>query len=1072
MVLSCLVLTPAWAWAGLSGGTGAGAVTDYSGIAGRSGALLDALPVRCSYSITNSSAAPSTRTYKVSFALLDAADVSVGGATTAAFNVTVAGAGGGEFPVVAGARTASLLPNALTDGAPYRLQTQLYIQNPADGTYGPMGAAVVSPEYRWRVVEAGSPAGVTGWLNSAAMARSYAVATIPDRRAFQVSVQGVLGRLDELALPEAAASLQLHVDATLTGVASGPIALVSARTTVPVLLANHTAAGKPASVPIEQTLDLQPASQVDSTDSFSVSIAISYAGADGVERAAHSILLTAGRLLHFSGTLRFGAVAVRLNEVSNTPAPLGPAYGGGEMTRLLLLPPNGASPLAALGHTVSAPNPLDVALRVDGTAETWDAATVTAPTVPDVGLTHGVRFTREAITLGPAGASATLRVRFPTGFGLTTTASSCRQRADFPLGVVPLDGALLPSGSFWLRPVDIGAGTFFATHEQLPATFVTTLIVWDCGLGTFNLRRDDTRYVRAVELDTLDALRADLVDPAAADRPSNEAVFRSLAASTRVDLVIVADEQGRARLAEARLDLLPSAFTAHFPRGVTVAWGQPGALVFQDGEIDPAQSLLPGASETDFACSPNCRHSSVSAPDAHFTFSPNDRTWSFTPDGGLRAEGELAAAPLRWGTRDLTHFVHTTSDFTSASARLPGNCLRGALASTDADNRPGELLLSGQGRPGEPAYAEHPRTAGYAAGLADYAGLNLRVDGDGAQTATTVLGKLIAPRTLGPYDLRDSCKYYARPAGVSGIHEAVTASFAASSAGGLDMYGFPMTLDNLQVSYLDNQNQESKISGTVTVPGVRNTAGFTQPFTNLELLCNGDLGDITLPNPNDIVHTLHYWRATFNATTAEFIHLPPPDTPTSVALVFGANVSVSGVLKDSVSGGLGFFPSGNLVTAADGFTGIDSRLRLPSSVGLNGPRSTFAVHPISRLYFNNALDADAPAAAGFVSFAGTIDVPFFEDMKVHVLARAVGGAAQTVVRGGWPDGGWTEGGQTFFTSTKFDPTNRGFPSAGAGEPAGLGGYLEKSKYTPRVHQDWLGFVTFNMPVMWDAARRT
>jgi hypothetical protein len=163
------------------------------------------------------------------------------------------------------------------------------------------------------------------------MARSYAIATIPDRRAFQVSVQGVLGRLDELALPEAVASLQLHVDTTLTGVASGPIALVSARTTVPVLLANHTAAGQPASVPIGQALDLQPASQIDSTDSFTVSVAISAAGADGVEHAAHSILLAAGRLLHFNGTLHFGAVAVRLNEVSNTPAPLGPAYGGGEM---------------------------------------------------------------------------------------------------------------------------------------------------------------------------------------------------------------------------------------------------------------------------------------------------------------------------------------------------------------------------------------------------------------------------------------------------------------------------------------------------------------------------------------------------------------------------------------------------------------------------------------------------------------------------------------------------------------------------------------------------------------------
>ena len=1066
VLLAGLFLLPLSARAALSGGAGVGTVSAYSGIVLRRDGVIEALPVRCNYSITNTGAA-TTRTYKVSFSLLDATDTSVGGATTAAFSVTIAAAGGGEYPVVAGARSAALSPTSLTAGAPYRLRTQLYLQNPVDLNYAPIGAAALSSEYRWRVVDAGSSAGVVGWLNTVSVLRSYAIASIPGREAFQVQVQGILGRLDELALPEAAADYRLHFDSTLTGAASGPVALVNPRTTALVVLANHAADGAPASVAIAQALDLRPLAQIDSLDTFTLTVALSFAGPDGVESPAHSTTLAAARLLHFNGILRFGPAATRLNEVSNTPAPLGPALGGGENTRLGL-PLNGAS--LGSDHTLSAPAGLAVVLYTDGTAETWDMATVTPPAVPDIGVIRGVRFTRENITLGPAGASATLRVRFPVGFGLTTSASIRRLRADFPLGIAPLDGALLPSGSFWLRPVDIGAVAFFAAHEQLPTSFESTSIVWNTALGSFALRRDNTHYVRAHELDTLDALRADLVDPTAADRPSNEAVFRHPAASTRVDLVISADAQGRAVLTTVRLDLLPAAFTAHFPRGVTVAWGQIGALVFQDGEIDPAQSTLPGATEAVFACSPNCRHSPVSAPDSQFTFTPNARTWSFSPDGGLQAEGTLAAAPLRWGTRDLTHFVHTTGNFTSAAARLPGNCLRSALASSAADDRPGELLLSGQGRPGEPAYAEHPGSAGYAAGLADYAGLNFRVDGDGAQTATTVLGKLSAPRTLGPYDLRGTCKYYARPAGVSGIHEAVTASFAACT-GGLNMYGFPMTLDNLQVSYLDNQNQESLVSGTVSVPGVRETEGFRQPFTRIELLCNGDLGDLTLPNPNNLEHTLHYWHATFHATTAEFIHQPPPDTPTSVALVFGADVSVRGVLKAPVSGALGFFPSGNLVTAADGFTGVDSRLRLPSSVGLDGPRSTFAVHPISRLYFNNALDPDAPAAAGFVSFAGTVDVPFFEDMKVHVLARTTGGGAQTVIRGGWPDGGWTEGGQTFFTSTTFDPMNRGFPSAGAGEPAGLGGYLEKSKYTPRVHQDWLGFVTFNMPVMWDAARR-
>jgi hypothetical protein len=1038
-------------------------VTDYAGIAQRTGGLIDPLPVRCSYSITNTSGTPSTRNYKVSFSLLDAADASVGGATTVAFSVTVPGAVGGEYPVVAGARTASLRPNLLTDGAPYRLSAQLAVQNPVDGTYGPMGGPAVSGEYRWRVADTGTPVGVVGWLNLAAMVRSHAIATAPGAEAFQVRVQGVLGRLDELAQPVADGSFQLHFDSTITGALSGPVALVSPRTTVPAALPNHTDTGGPASLPLDQTLDLQPAVQLDSMDTFTVAVALSVTGPDNVEVPTHSTTLAPGRLLHFNGSLLFGAVAARLDEVSNTPAPLGPAPGGGERTQLLLLPPNGASLVASPGHKVSAAAALDVVLRADGTAESAAAADVTPPAVPDIGSIHGVRFTRENITLGAAGASATLRVRFPAGFGLTTSASSRRLRPDFPLGVAPLDGGLLPSGSFGLDPATLGAASLFATHEQLPACFATTLIVWDTAAGTFDLRREEingTRYVRAAELAVLEALRNFLTDPTAADRPSNEAVFRRPDGSTLEHVMVSADEQGRAILTAARLDLPAAEFTAHFPRGVTVGWNAPGALVIQDGQIDPAQSVLPGATEAVFTGSPNCaRHSPGVAPDSQFTFMPAARVWTFTPDGGLHAEGSLAAAPLRWGTRDATHFVHTTGDFTSAAARVPGQCLRGALATTDADNRPGELLLSGQGRPGDAAYAEHPRTEGYdATGAADYAGLNFRVDADGAQTAITVLGNCNSARTLGPYDLRGSCKYYARPAGVSGIHEAVTASFAAA-AGDLRIYGFPMVFDNLQVSYLDNENHESLISGTVTVPGVRATPGFTQPFTNLALRCNGDLGELTLPNPNNIVHTLHYWRASFQARSAEFMAKPCGDP--RAALVFGADVKVAGVLKDPVTGALGFKPDGNLVTAADGFPGVESRLRLPGGIGLHGTgslndaaRPAFTVHPASGLYFNNALDPDAPDA-GFVSFAGTVDVPFFEDIKVHVLARATG----TVVRGGW-----TDGGQTFFTSTRFDPTNRGFP------PGPFLDYMAAA-WHPQVHKEWLGLVDFDMPVIWDAARR-
>jgi hypothetical protein len=182
----------------------------------------------------------------------------------------------------------------------------------------------------------------------------------------------------------------------------------------------------------------------------------------------------------------------------------------------------------------------------------------------------------------------------------------------------------------------------------------------------------------------------------------------------------------------------------------------------------------------------------------------------------LHSEGLVAAAPLRWGARIDGTFAEVTGNFTVASAHLPGNVLRASLATTIDDNRAGELLLSGQGQPGDPNYVERPGDPSYGIGAADYAGLNFRVGSDGAQTATSLIGDA----SVGPYALRGSTKYYTRPAGVSGIHEAVTASFAAL-ANALTVRGFSLSLNNFQLSFLDNHVHASLISGTVNVPGVR-----------------------------------------------------------------------------------------------------------------------------------------------------------------------------------------------------------------------------------------------------------
>lgn len=1047
-------------------------ITNYTGLLVDDGGALGTLAAEAGYNASNQSGSSSTRTCKVGFRLLDPAGnaVALVGATDATGKIVFSDAflvallaGGFE----SGSAAAALLPMAsLVNGAAYKVEAQLYVRSPVSPfDFFPSGGASLSGGYRFTVLpNAAEPPGggrrVTGWVNTLTVSRASAVATIAGGNAFRVDVRGAVGRLDHLADAVAAENFSVQLDATLTGTASGAVALVNPRTTLAATLANHTVTGGPASFSIAQTIDLLPAVQLDSTDTFTLTLAVSVINPESVTSPLHTNSLAARRLLHFNGTLRFGGVATRLNVLDNEPAPLGPAAGGGESTSLDL-PAGGVTVVGAPGFVVAAIAGLPVALRVDGTAD----ATGSAPAGgADGGTVNGVSFTRTNVTFGPGGATADVRVFFPAGFGVAKDRNIRRQLASFAIPGAPLDGALNPAGSFALAASDLGVTALYAAHEQLPVLFETTLIFWDAMAGTFNVRRDATHYVRKDELDTLDALlnpllMPPLVDATAAQRPSNEGYFRRPDASPAVNVVVTADAQGRAVLTAARVDLPAGDFMPHFPPSLAVAWTLPGAVVVQGGALDLAQSTLPGAGAVRFTNSPNCSAAMPVAAAQTLDFSPAGNTWSFTADGGLRAAGTIGAAPLRWGARTPTTFAHVTGNFNDASTHLAGHVLRGAAGVASDDNQPGALLYSGHGRPGNAAYVERPGTAGYAAGFADYAGLNFRVASDGAQTATS----LVADQALGPYPLRGTSKYYVRPGGVSGIHEAVTASFAAL-LGGFQPYGFPATLSGFQLAYLDNHNADSLIRGTITVPGVRGTPGFTQPFDRLTLKCSGQFDSITLPNPNDLIHTLHYWRAQFKALAGEFRHQPDDDNPARSALVFGAEVSLPGLMKDKLHGGLGFFSDGNLVTLLDGFTGVSSRLRRPAQMTLNGRRSAldpsrpgFTLNPVTDIYFNNARAAAAPSI-GFVSVAGRVDVPFFEDMEVHIVAQATTGTS--LIRGGW-----TEGGRNFFNDTQFDASNRGF------SPGGYAAYVTNTVFDPHVKKKWLDFADFDLPVAWDPVRQ-
>ena len=1050
-------------------------IGNYSGIITHTGASYQALSTQADYSVPNNGAAATTLTCRMGFQLIDGGGGIVAGETfTTPFTLFIPA---GE--TASGTQSVSLASVPLVADAPYRVVARLYRQT-SPTTYAGFGVPVTGSEYRWKVVDAGSSAGVVAWVNTPlALARNYAVATIAAGESFQVAVQGVIGRLDLTDAAVTSDNYNVYLDATITGDQVGDVPLVNARTTLAVALANHTAAGGPAAVALNQTLDLQPLGQLDSTDSYTITIVLRYAGPDNAEVLGYTASLGSQTLLHFNGTLLFGSTSTQIQSFEDSPV-AGAITFGTSAAATIAIPPGGAVLTGQPAFTfTSDPGTLQVLLLPDGTAQAIvGAVTVSGPGPTDTDAVNGITFSRTGITLDPdAGIVATLSVTFPAGFGVANGPGKRRLRGNFPVNNVALDGSLRPSGVMTLSPSAISADQLYAVHEDLPLAFASFGIDWDVGAGTLTVHRISTYNVRAYELNQLDSEAATLDDPSAAIHPSNDGYFRNPASDAGLDIVITADAQGRAVLTTAQIDLPPSNFTAHFPAGTNVAWTQPGVVVISNGAIDATQSSLPGASDAVFTTSPGAPSNPSPVASDAFTFTPGDAAWTFTTDGGLHAEGGIVAAPLRWGARDAAHFASVTDNFTSASAHLPGPVLRGTDATTTNDNRPGELLLSGHGQPGDASYIERCGAANYLTGLADYAGVNFRVAADGTQNATSLIGNA----SVGPYPLRGTCKYYARTAGISGIHEAVTSAFAAQ-AGGFVVYGFALSLNNYQLALRDNAEVDSLVSGTVNVPGAHGQAGFAQPFDKMKFTSKGDPSELILPDPNSFEQTLAYWNAKLYPATVEF--QPHPTIPSLFALVFGGDVLLSGVVKDPIHGALGFLPSGQLVAAANGFPGVNSRLKPPKLLALHGTGSYrdpslpgFNVHPVSDIYFNDPNAAGAPDA-GFVAFAGTVDVPFFQDLRVHVLARANGGS--TSVRAGWSDGT----GANFFNNAKFDSSNRGFPPGitcaqyendtepnDYFDPNGDAAHQTHNPYNVMANQSWLHFVDFAMPVTWDPALR-
>lgn len=911
---------------------------------------------------------------------------------------------------------------------------------------------------------------VIATLDGATYERTYLVNTVPGKDSLRVETQFTLRRYDGYAAPPLANDITVHFDVELQDATTGlPVALASPTTTVTRAVASHGfalfgAPLPPTSLSSSETLDIRPAVQLDSGGRlYRAVVRLSHVEVSGGPPvAANRRTLGNQRMLHFNGTLRFGAITTTFTSLANDP--LAALVTGAGVTTSLAVSGNSGMITGHATHTYGNGTALPVLLRGSGVADYagFPNVPVTAP-VPDTNTVANVRLQRSGLYLNTAGAFADLRVWLPSGFGYRHDTHARLLQGILAFNAVSLSQALVPEADPVYSPP-----VLYGCEETKPLWFEGTELRWGVADGRFRLKSTGrAEYVRREELNRL---RAAPVPASERFKRSNEQLFETIDAIVSPEVVVAAHADGSARVSfEARLK--PGEFRAHFPYDAAIRFGGGGEFVVADDQVVPSKSVLQGVDPVAVAYSRDC-----SSPDcgpgkglATLRLAPKGDILVMTPDGGLAFGGTIVTpAELTWGwidAPDILQYAQRVEPFVEAAFHMPGSALRGDQTALSFLHRPGVLLGSGVDTATQTDLERFGTTA-YLEGGGDYAGLNFRVGADGAFQAESVLGG----EPTGAYPLSARAKYYVRRGGVSGIHEAVFGAFPSTAK----IYGYDFTFSNYGVSYLDSLNWDSRTEGSVAIVA---PSDFVLNFEELKFTCLGALDSAKVPaGEGDKV--LAFWQADFTPLAIRF------DRKESAGCDPGEGYLTVGVkawaqhVDSPLYGTLGWHANGNLITLADAVLDppFDSRLKLPNTFTLQGPakgsgHETYTFTPVNDAYYNNwDFHKTAP---GFINIAGKLDVPFFEDLKVHLHTSADkdGDSAPIFLMGGWPSKGFEVGGVNFFTANPADTDNRGFPA-----DTSVAGYREgdtdgHQKYLVRAQRNWLGVVDLDYPLAWSSTTR-
>ncbi|HEX3716584.1 MAG TPA: hypothetical protein VH595_01340 [Verrucomicrobiae bacterium] len=898
----------------------------------------------------------------------------------------------------------------------------------------------------------------------ASLESTFAISNSPAEGGYPVFAEAVVQRYDDFTLPPYPTNTTVALNFQLVNSATGvPVPLLSTQAVFNVSLESHTTntPPDPTFAIVDTNFSLVPLTALDSVDN-QYTVIMTQTHTEGTNVITDNTnIIGPQQLLYFNGELYFGPLLTYFTNVNTTPV-ITNTVAGSHLDVLLTITTNAGYFPGAPNHFYGNGSNIAVSLSTNGTATLLGGQTVTVQGPPtDIASISNVYFQRTGITMTSNGPVGTFTVGYPVGFTTSFPTNSYRWSVSaFVVANLPLNQNLTPASNVITYPFAV-----YGIQENLPIWFAVPAVQWVVNSGEFVMNPTSALFVRELEDNLLTANTSLLANTNAARRVSNDAFYRNVTVEPGSQLIVAADSNGIARVT-CQLALNPPELRPHFPysgdaNGAQIQTASGGMLIISNGVIT-SKSFLPVNAPVPIEYERSCGDTNCSpqlGSPATLAFTPSNNQLGFTADGGLLAYGSVPPTNLTWGYDGGTHYAQEAYTIQDGAYEMAGTFLLGGQSTVDPTELSAALLFSGFSDGTNASYVERPGDTNYDSGFANYPGLNIR--------APTTGNSYIAEQSTGPYPLDGRSKYYARYAGVSGIHE--SASFPSS----LMLYGYDFTFTTYRLSFLDSDVDESRTDGSIAFP--TQPAGFLQEFQDMKFSCTGDLESAEVPPDSGVKH-MNYWNVNITPLSIQF----QPSTNDLCGtgnrwLVLGVKTTLP-FIPQELDASLGFQPSGNLVTPADGVEGTDSRFPVPGQLSLQGPGGD--IYPLSTCaegYFNNYTTSGAPPN-GFYNLAGRLRVPFFDDIKVHLHVMPLGSnTAQISIMGGWPfagtsapDLGWTINNSNYFNEEVFDQTSDGFPTS-----AGITDY-ENSKntmYRPVAQRNWIEVAIFDYPLQWNSVTR-